>query len=292
MTDADPLPPWIAPSTVDGRLPADLAAPAVAHDAIYRVATHAGTITEAWYDDVSAQLGDLAYVEIVGIASTVAAVVAFRRAAGLPPLTLAAAIDGEPSHIEPPELVAAALNWVRVTPPADEVAAVVQAYSSVPAEHQRLWMLAAAQYIPNEEMVDPLWTRGTLSRAQIELVPHGCRSSASASIERLPTPACSVGAATRVRPRSTSATSPPARAMSAFRSAESSCGSPSLQQTFAAPARADDARAALVAAGDHAAHDRRRRRRGELPDDDPTRRWHRCPLPRRRGSKGWRRRSS
>jgi len=170
MTDTSPMPPWTAPSTVDGWLGADLAAPAVAHDAVYRIAAHAGTLSEAWYVHVADELGDLAYVEIVGIASTVAAVVAFRRAAGLEQWELPRPVAGEPSRLVPPDLVAAELNWVRVRSPADQTAAVVQAYSSVPAEHQRLWMLADAQYIPNLEMMDPRWTRGTLSRPQMELV--------------------------------------------------------------------------------------------------------------------------
>ncbi len=170
MTDDSPLPPWTAPSTVDGWLAGDLAAPAVAHDAVYRIATHAGTLSESWYGRVSDELGDLAYVEVVGIACTVAAVVAFRRAAGLEPWELPRPVDGEPSRVVPPDLVTAELNWVRVRSPADQTAAVVQAFSSVPAEHQRLWMLADAQYIPNLEMIDPHWTRGTLSRSQIELV--------------------------------------------------------------------------------------------------------------------------
>ncbi|MGD9705177.1 MAG: alkylhydroperoxidase-related (seleno)protein [Acidimicrobiia bacterium] len=170
MTDDNLLPPWTAPSTVDGGLAGDLAAPAVAHDAIYRIAAHAGTLSESWYRQVRDELGDLAYVEVVGIACTVAAVVAFRRAAGLAPRELPRPVEGEPSRDVPPDLVPAGLNWVRVTSPADEVAAVVQAFSSVPAEFQRLWMLADAQYIPNLEMVDPHWTRGTVSRAQMELV--------------------------------------------------------------------------------------------------------------------------
>ena len=33
-----------------------------------------------------------------------------------------------------------------------------------------VWRLAAAQYIPDAEMVDPRWTRGTLTRVEIELV--------------------------------------------------------------------------------------------------------------------------
>ena len=170
MTASDPLPPWIAPSNVDGFLPDDLAAPREAHDAIYRIATHAATLTEPWYIGMRDALTDLAYVEIVAIACTVAAVVAFRRSAGLDAWDLPSPVAGEPSRTVPDDLVQATMNWVRVTSPADELAAVVQAFTSVPAELDRLWTLAAAQYIPNKEMVDPQWTRGTLSRQQIEIV--------------------------------------------------------------------------------------------------------------------------
>ncbi|MGZ4773126.1 MAG: hypothetical protein ACXV3B_10635 [Ilumatobacteraceae bacterium] len=170
MTSASPLPPWTAPSTVAGFLADDLAAPAVAHDAIYRVAAHASTLTEQWYQGMRDALTDLASVELVAISCNVAAVVAFRRAAGLEPWQLPAPTDGEPSRTTPVDLVPAGLNWVRVTSPGDERAAVVQAFTSVTAELDRLWTLAAAQYIPNLEMVDPRWTRGTLSRPQMELV--------------------------------------------------------------------------------------------------------------------------
>jgi hypothetical protein len=170
MCDEHALAPWIVPSTVDGWLGDDLVTPSAAHDATYRIAAHAGTLSEPWYREMSGELGDLAYVEVVAIACTVAAVVAFRRAAGLEPWELPRPVDGEPSRLVPTDLVGATLNWVRVTSPADAVAAVVQAFTSVPDEHQRLWMLADAQYIPNLEMVDPRWTRGTLSRPQMELV--------------------------------------------------------------------------------------------------------------------------
>ena len=170
MTGDQVLPPWTAPSTVDGFLAGDAVTPAAARDAIYRIAAHAGTLSESWYRAISEKLGDLAYVEIVGIACTVAAVVSFRRAAGLAPWELPRPVEGEVSQVVPRDLAPAKLNWVRVTSPADEVAAVVQAFTSVPAEHERLWMLADAQYIPNLEMVDPRWTRGTLSRPQMELI--------------------------------------------------------------------------------------------------------------------------
>lgn len=170
MTGDDPLPPWTAPSTVHGRLPADPVAPITAHDAVHRIAAHAETLTEPWYRQTSEALGDLAYVELVAIACTVAAVVSFRRAAGLEPWALPSPVDGEPTGEVPDELVPTPLNWVRVTPSTEPRAAVVQAFTSVPAEDRRLWTLAAAQYIPNLEMVDPRWTRGTLTRPQIEVV--------------------------------------------------------------------------------------------------------------------------
>lgn len=170
MTGADQLPPWTAPSSVAGRLPAGPAAPPLAHDAIYRVAAHAATVTESWYRSMAEALGDLAYVELVAISSTVATVATFRRAAGLEQLPLPEPVDGEPSRLVPPDLEPAGLNWVRVKAPADQLAAVVQAFTSVPAENAQLWRLAAAQYIPIEGMVDPQWNRGTLSRAQMEIV--------------------------------------------------------------------------------------------------------------------------
>ena len=68
-------------------------------------------------------------------------------------------------RLEEPEL-----NWVPVAAPADQVASVVQALSALPGEWANLWQLAAAQYMSSEQMADQRWNRGTLSRAQMELV--------------------------------------------------------------------------------------------------------------------------
>jgi hypothetical protein len=171
LADSDPLPPWarVAPS---GRLPDPLVAPAAAHDFTYRLARHAGTITRDVYDAVSAEIGELPFVELCAIVSTVAAVWHFCRNIGVPVPALPAPSDGEPSGRQPDELAAAQLNWVPVAAPADEVAAVVQAYTAVPDEQDNTWRMADAQYMPNLEMVDPAWSRrpGGLSRAQMELV--------------------------------------------------------------------------------------------------------------------------
>jgi hypothetical protein len=171
IAEADPLPPWVGYS-VAGRLPEDHLAPAIAHDIAYRLARHAGTMTEPVYRMAVEQLGELPYVELCAIVSTVAAVAHFSRNIGVPLPTLPAPIPGPPTGERPAEIAQAALNWVPVAAPADQVAAVVQAYSAVPGEMTNTWRMADAQYMPEPEMVDPAWQRrpGGLTRAQMELV--------------------------------------------------------------------------------------------------------------------------
>jgi hypothetical protein len=143
----------------------------VAHDVAYRIARHAGTVTEDVYRRAAGEIGELPYVELCAIVSSVAAVTHFCRNVGieLPPLPEPRA--GEPTR-DHPELATPELNWVPVAAPADQVAAVVQAYTAVPGEHDNTWRLAAAQYMADVDMVHPDWSRrtGGMSRAQMELV--------------------------------------------------------------------------------------------------------------------------
>ncbi len=170
IEDDDPLPPWVGVTTSD-RLAGGRLAPDAAHDIAYRIGRHAGTITA----DVAAaaidEIGVLPYVELCAIASSVGAVVHFRRNIGAEVPDFPAPVDGEPTR-EHPELAEAELNWVPVAAPADQIAAVVQAYTAVPAEQANTWRMGGAQYMPPEEMIHPDWSRreGGLSRAQMELV--------------------------------------------------------------------------------------------------------------------------
>lgn len=156
---ADPTPPWVRP----------FGDPAL--DVAYRLGRHAGTITEEWYRQIVEEgMDPLEWVEIVGVATAIVPVVAFARAVGVAIPQLPAPAAGDPTGRVAAPLATATLNWVPVAAPADEVASVVQALSALPDEWANLWRLAAAQYMSDQQMVDPLWNRGTLSRAQMELI--------------------------------------------------------------------------------------------------------------------------
>lgn len=170
IEDPDPLPPWVGVSTSD-RLSVGRLAPDAAHDIAYRIGRHAGTITADVATSTMDVLGALPYVELCAIASSVAAVVHFCRNIGVDVPPFPEPRSGEPTR-ESPEQASAELNWVPVAAPADRTAAVVQAYTAVPAEHANTWRMAAAQYMPEDEMIHPDWSRreGGLSRTQMELV--------------------------------------------------------------------------------------------------------------------------
>ncbi|MGD9702894.1 MAG: hypothetical protein AB7V74_10885 [Acidimicrobiia bacterium] len=139
-------------------------------DCVYRIARHASTLTDDWYQaQLDRGLDPIAYVEMVGVVVAVAAVDGFFRAAGLQRPPLPAAVIGEPSRQHPP-VESATLNWVPVAVPADRTAAVVQGLSAAPEEWANVARLHAAQYIPVDEMGELGWNRGTLDRGEMELV--------------------------------------------------------------------------------------------------------------------------
>ena len=162
--------PWSVGRTAPGAqiLPEEVT------DAIYRIARYPSSLTDGWYQtQLELGIDPFAYVEMVGVVVAVvvavAAVDGFYRAAGLerPPLPtpLAGVPSGKHPHVE-----RATLNWVPVAAPADRTAAVVQGLSAAPGEVDNVARLAAAQYIPFEEMGELGWSRGTLSRSEMELV--------------------------------------------------------------------------------------------------------------------------
>ncbi len=155
----EPSPPWVRPFG-DAAL-----------DVAYRLARHAGTITEEWYEQtISDGMHPLEFVEVLGVVVATVTPIAFARAAGVSLPNIPPPVAGDPTGSEAAELAPATLNWVPVAAPADKVASVVQALSALPDEWENLWRLAAAQYMSDRQMDDPLWNRGTLSRPQMELI--------------------------------------------------------------------------------------------------------------------------
>ena len=167
FVDPAPAPPWVA---VSDRIEYHVVPPVVVN-AVYRMSAHADSLTESWYRSlIEAGMEEPAYVELCGIVSAVSAVASLARTLGSTLPVLPTARLGEPRRPRV-ELVATPRNWVPVIAPGGQRAPVVEALTAAPGEFALLWdHLAPAQYIADEEMVDLAWTRGTLSRPQIELV--------------------------------------------------------------------------------------------------------------------------
>lgn len=170
LDDPDPLVPWVSPSQAGRVMPFSEDLPDVVVDATYRIARHASSLTDAWYHaQIEHGIDPLAYVELVAVVCAVAAVDGFYRAAGLARPPLPSPVAGAPHRRHPP-VQDATLNWVPVAVPADRDAAVVQGLSAAPDDMDTVRLLAAAQYIPFDEMGELGWSRGTLSRGEMELI--------------------------------------------------------------------------------------------------------------------------
>ena len=112
----------LSPQHVDGAHDTlgRLGGPAI--DAIHRIRTDAGRLTEKWYLGLLAEgLKDTHYVEIVGIVATVSAIDTFDRAMGLPLRDLPPPIAGAPSRHRPAG-ARPGLGWLDTLAPEDVTA--------------------------------------------------------------------------------------------------------------------------------------------------------------------------
>ncbi len=120
-----------------------------------------------WCVQVTDELGDAPYVELVAIVVCVTAIDAFAEAlgAGLEPFPHAA--GGEPSH-ERPSGVGEAGAWVPMTVPW-QGANVGRALSLVPPSAAMFGSLVRAMYA-GRDFLELFWEDRPLSRPQVELV--------------------------------------------------------------------------------------------------------------------------
>lgn len=174
----------LSPHAVPGAHDAvtDLSAPAI--EAIHRIVSDPGRLSEAWYRrTISSGLTDEAYVELLAVVSITTAVDTFDRACGTPARELPAALPGEPTCRRPAG-AKPGLGWMPMLAPEDVTPDDPPLYSSagrvggnvhralslVPAAMMQFWDLFETQYLPQDAMRDFAREYRAISHAQIEML--------------------------------------------------------------------------------------------------------------------------
>ena len=156
----------------------------LAVDAVHRIITDQGRITQAWIDgNAEAGLSEEQYVELLGVAVTVFSIDEFYHALGLPLEPLPTPVEGAPDHYRPPQATRGT-GFVSMLPesggaigqesdlwPDGRSANVLRALSLVP-DAVRGWLAVSnAQYLPMQIIMSASGETGrTLNRMQVEIV--------------------------------------------------------------------------------------------------------------------------
>jgi hypothetical protein len=173
----------LSPYNFEGAHRHDGDLPAVAVDAVHRIITDQGRITQAWVNNnVDEGMPKEAYVELVGVVVTVFSIDEFHRALGLPVETLPTPEAGEISRYRP-AVVSEDIGFVPTVPTDGNVgdeadlwdgiraANVFRALTLVPQSFKDWRAIANVQYLTFEGMGNLVKdaTRA-INRMQMELV--------------------------------------------------------------------------------------------------------------------------
>ena len=173
----------LSAAAVEGDHDSDGMLPASAVEAVHHIVTDSARLHRAWFDGLlDAGLEDAAYVELVGVITSVLSIDDLHRGLGLPLEPLPAPQPGDPERRRPSG-AAAHGSWVDTVPAVDQLDPadadiyggmphapnVIAALSLVPNEVRTLLDLGGAHYLSLNEMRDFPADRD-LSRAAIELV--------------------------------------------------------------------------------------------------------------------------
>jgi hypothetical protein len=160
--------------------------PEGAIDAVHRIVTDPGRLTERWVLDLIRELGEAAYVELVGVLATAVAIDTLARGLGTPRPSRPDLVQGEPTGETAAEAVRHSA-WVRTVSPESATGELASYYrdratnpfgfvgnvhkslSLVPAEQFRTMSLCEAMYRPMGEM-GTADTGRALGAAQMELI--------------------------------------------------------------------------------------------------------------------------
>ncbi len=172
------------PAGIAGRHAAatDLADAAI--EAIHRIATDPGRLSEGWYKRVVALgLDDESYIELLSVVAITTAVDTFDRAAGRARRSLPAAHQGVPRRRRP-KGAKPGLGWMPMLAPEDVMpddpplyaargrigGNVHRALSLVPEAMMQFWDMFEAMYLPQEAMRDFGREYRAIDHAQIEML--------------------------------------------------------------------------------------------------------------------------
>ena len=172
----------LSPAAVQGDHASAGVLPAHVVDVIHRVRTDPARLSRSWFDRVIAAGLDVPpYVELIGVVTMLTGVDDFARSLGVAPFPLPEPRPGAPSRYLPAS-AKPGTAWVPMIAPEDAagpegdlyppgamVPNIVRALSLVPAEVRVLQALAAAHYLPVEQIGDPS-ARRSLDRMQMELI--------------------------------------------------------------------------------------------------------------------------
>lgn len=139
--------------------------PPAAVDAASVIASDPAHPTEPWVTSRCEALGELRYVELVGVVARVMAVDTFHRLLGRALTVLPEPGSGEPTREPPPDDIRKNHTWVRMAMPVPPFV-----LGAVPSAMRAMNDLSDVWYMPMDEMGDPDWHRGDLHRTQVELV--------------------------------------------------------------------------------------------------------------------------
>ncbi len=174
----------LSPQAVPGDHAAATTLPAAAIEAVHRIVSDPGRLSEAWYRRTIAQgLPEEAYVELLSVVAIVTAVDTFDRARGAALRLLPDAQPGEPSRRRPAG-ARPGLGWMPMLAPEDVgpddpplyAAAgrgggnVHRSLSLVPEAMMQFWDLFETMYLPQDAMRDFGREYRAVDHAQIEML--------------------------------------------------------------------------------------------------------------------------
>ena len=174
----------LSPAAVVGRHAAATDLPEAAVEAIHRIVTDPGRLSEDWYRrTMAAGLSDEAYVEALSVVAIATAVDTFDRASGQAVRALPAVRPGEPARRRPAG-AKPGLGWMPMLAPEDVAPEdpplyaaagriggnVHRALSLVPEAMMQFWDIFETMYLPQAAMRDFAREYRAIDHAQIEML--------------------------------------------------------------------------------------------------------------------------